>query len=517
MCWSRWENLCKPKAVGGLGFRDLSLFNRSLLAKQAWRVLKSPNSLITKIFKSKYFNHTDFLHASAKIGCSHVWRSIMWGKKLLLEGLRWRVGNGTGIKVFSDPWIPRPSSFKPISSNIDSDLRVSDLIDAERHCWDIQKLDSIFLPIDKEVILSIPISVRGGDDCLSWHYDKNGIFTVKSGYWLALNLSIKNQPSPSSISQKWWKGLWHLDIPPKIKMFIWRVCSNALPNLYNLWIRKVVDDPVCFRCRNHAETVSHALFWCPASRKVWRCSAFSNIISAFKKFSGFDTLIGLFCWLDKADFSLVCVISWSIWNDRNEALHGGFVKPAEHIVSNAGDLLLEYQNTGKALHINPKDAVTAHKTWLAPPPGLLKLNTDVSFREGSDLMGIGAAIRNSSGKVVAAVSKPFLGKFSVELGELIALREGLLLAKRHDVDANIVELDSVNAIAAINSDKIHLGDAMFIISDIQALCREVGVQYCKASPRDTNRFAHMLANLPFSSGEELQWRDTDPQCIFPVF
>lgn len=44
--WCKWENLCRGKREGGLGFRDLELFNQAMLTKTFWRIMHSPSSLV---------------------------------------------------------------------------------------------------------------------------------------------------------------------------------------------------------------------------------------------------------------------------------------------------------------------------------------------------------------------------------------------------------------------------------------------------------------------------------------
>ena len=97
--WVRWEELCKPKSEGRMGFKDLALFNDAFLAKQAWRLLHNTNSLFYKVFKSKFFPHCSIMAAAECYSGSYRWRSILVGREVLKEGMRWRVGTSAKIRA----------------------------------------------------------------------------------------------------------------------------------------------------------------------------------------------------------------------------------------------------------------------------------------------------------------------------------------------------------------------------------------------------------------------------------
>ena len=79
ICWVAWDQLTKPKALGGLRLRDIQRFNQALLAKLAWRIITVPESLFARIVVGKYCKAKSFLEVEPSQSCSHGWRSILHG------------------------------------------------------------------------------------------------------------------------------------------------------------------------------------------------------------------------------------------------------------------------------------------------------------------------------------------------------------------------------------------------------------------------------------------------------
>uniref|UniRef100_A0A803Q7V4 RNase H type-1 domain-containing protein n=1 Tax=Cannabis sativa TaxID=3483 RepID=A0A803Q7V4_CANSA len=224
--WKKWDNLCTSKFFGGLGFRNIVHHNQAMLAKQAWRIFTSPDSLVALLLKAKYFKRNDFWHAPVGHSPSFCRRSILWGRELLVKGLIWKIGDDTSVNISESNWLSLRESviFKPGLSP--PSPTVSFFITEDRH-WDITKLKLYFDEGMCNSILSVLIDPCH-NDCLIWNYHPSGCFTVNSAYHLANSNSSALGFSNPAVYKPWWSSVWSSNIPPKIKHFEYRDAQSLI-------------------------------------------------------------------------------------------------------------------------------------------------------------------------------------------------------------------------------------------------------------------------------------------------
>jgi hypothetical protein len=265
----KWDGLRR----GGLGFRDLEWFNLALLAKQGWRLIQNPNSLVARILKEKYHPNVKFLEAHMGRKPSYIWRSLWNARQLLAEGLIWRVGDGSQIGIWRDRWVPVANGGliqSPVRI-LEGDAKVSELLDRNTNWWNYSLVHEVFSVEEAELICSIPVCPSGGEDRLIWQHNKTGEYTVRSGYHFAKGKFEADMGSCSN-SEKirlLWKAIWGIDAPRAAKTFVWKACSKILPTKEKLFRKKVTQDPLCPICCLEVETIMHALWECPSAKDVW--------------------------------------------------------------------------------------------------------------------------------------------------------------------------------------------------------------------------------------------------------
>jgi hypothetical protein len=142
-----------------------------------------------QILQAIYFPQTDLLSEELGSHPSQVWRALLEGRDALKLGLIRRIGNGQTTDAWFHNWILRDERLSPIAQvRADAPRRVSSYIDSTSASWNMAKLEEFFLPMDVEVIRGIPLCTRIQQDFWAWHFEKNGIFTIRSAYRLLANV-----------------------------------------------------------------------------------------------------------------------------------------------------------------------------------------------------------------------------------------------------------------------------------------------------------------------------------------
>lgn len=273
--WKSWDQLTRSKNTGGLGFKDLEAFNLALLGKQLWRMMTHRDSLMARVFKSRYFAKSDPLSASLGSRPSYAWRSIHAAQSLIKQGARVTIGNGKETNLWQEQWLSRKPARHAVCMRrevnasvrgISSDMKVCELMIQGTREWDIQRIQELFPEEESRLIQKVRVMSSESEDNYCWDYTKTGHYTVKSGYWVQQNVIqgdqsevLVNQPSLDCLYQ----AIWQVKTSPKIQHFLWKCLSNILPVAETMKKRHIDKEDECHRCSTGSESINHMLFQCP--------------------------------------------------------------------------------------------------------------------------------------------------------------------------------------------------------------------------------------------------------------
>ncbi|KAK9755091.1 hypothetical protein RND81_01G002100 [Saponaria officinalis] len=270
--WLAWKKLCRPKNLGGLGFRDYHNFNMALLEKQAWRLLTNRSCLMSQIMRAKYFPDGEFMKAELGRNPSYTWRGIWEAREVLKKGIRKRVGNGLSTYVWQDPWIPGTQTRLVLSPrrNEREDMLVTELRNADGQSWNMSKVRALFLPFEQVRISNMRIGAFQTEDSWCWDLEKDGEYSVKTAYRAVVG-EYGAETGPSDLTrEKWlWSKIWQARVLPRVKVCFWQMCNDALATWSNLAKRIPQVDVICPMCGAGMETGVHLLRDCNWVGGVW--------------------------------------------------------------------------------------------------------------------------------------------------------------------------------------------------------------------------------------------------------
>ncbi|XP_075665622.1 uncharacterized protein LOC142635327 [Castanea sativa] len=212
------------------------------------------------------------------------------------------------------------------------------------------------------------------------------------------------------------------------------------------------------------------------------------------------------------ELDLFFMVLWSIWGNRNQALHNDAAIPPSQVWESANRA---FTNFSTAQLSSLPSSPSSQDHWTALPSGFFKINVDGASDDGGGNSCIGVIIRDSSGSSIGALSMVLPSCYPAEITEAFALLQGVLFALEMQVNQAIFESDALSIILALSSGAAG-SDFGHILEDIRAASRSLSHCSFHHLIRDGNKAVHSLAKEAILSGQSKIWKGTSPPCIWNI-
>ncbi|XP_057420539.1 uncharacterized protein LOC130714634 [Lotus japonicus] len=490
--WHRvkWDVVTQPRIAGGLGVRDSSHANTSLLGKLVWSFLQESYKLWTQVLAHKYLGSKSILEVTAAPNSSPLWKGILKARDVLRDGFAFKLGNGATSIWYKD-W----SGYGPLANNIpyvhitDTNMALRDII--INGDWNPSSLYTILPPLVQQKMLAVApvIDIRLHDHWI-WKFDSQGIYSAAGAYsWL---INANAQMSLTGLDT--WRWIWKIKVPEKIRVFIW-LCMHDAIQVNNLRFRcKLASSPSCSRCQHSMEDILHCLRDCRFAREIWnRLNALTwprflvGSVQAWIKYQ-----------VCGPHGSLFATALWGIWRWRNNAILGD---KSWNAISTVNWISTEHHDYSSFLSsdLSMTLGMGGGAFWRAPPAGKFKLNTDGAFDLTGARMGMGAY---SGGNPITA--------------EIGALKHGLVLLWNANIRKAICEVDCLEIVKALSKNRYQFHEYASELLDLKLLLdRDWCIELTHIS-RDANAAADCLAGIGGGLQCPIEYLEAPPQQLAPI-
>ncbi|KAJ9535818.1 hypothetical protein OSB04_un001029 [Centaurea solstitialis] len=109
-CKLAWETVCKPISCGGLGFKRLATWNRTLLTKQIWDILSKRQTLWVRWIWDNRIHTGSLWSINPRPNWSWIFRKLLCIRPMVRQFFCYQLGNGQGVNAWEDNWLVRPLS-----------------------------------------------------------------------------------------------------------------------------------------------------------------------------------------------------------------------------------------------------------------------------------------------------------------------------------------------------------------------------------------------------------------------
>ncbi|KAI0497165.1 hypothetical protein KFK09_020387 [Dendrobium nobile] len=388
-----WSELCKPMALGGLGFHSALDWMGPLRAQLALNFIQQPTALLHRVLREKYGNNPWTEWPGRNV--SNAWKIMNDGANALRPIIRWKIGDGKTVNILSDTWImdrrldswPAFGDLRPLEN-----CQVSHLLTAAGD-WDENSVRDYFGEVMAMRILAIPTNPSGGEDLPELINQRSGR-TITS---LAYSAHLGGTAYP-------FRWLKKFKLHPRESLFWWRLLRDAIPT--NVWLvrRNLENNRRCPWGCSDDEDREHCTIRCSFLKTIltqlgrWGFSmpssnSFVELLRNLEHLAGVNPSLG----------RIFCSAVYQAWRARNDKKHGrSWGSPSVLAATTLGSLSKPHLTPAlEQCHINQPPGLFDNSAWCVPPPSWLKFNFDASVLP-SNLAGLGVVVRDHLGNLIVA-------------------------------------------------------------------------------------------------------------------
>jgi ribonuclease HI len=328
---------------------------------------------------------------------------------------------------------------------------------------------------------------------------------------------------------------WSAKVPPKVRIFAWKLAQNGLATNSNRKSRNLIRDATCQICGRAEETGHHAVVCCTkafALRQEMRRHWLLHDEQQFR-FTGPDWHLILLASIDDDLKAKTLLLFWRAWHLRNNAIHsqgtatimgsalflysyGGSIKIASQLSDARMDgkgkeKVWESKAHAKITRARLEEDIAKRAVWKAPPQDWIKINTDAGFCSQTGTASIGVIARGHSGEVILTTWKFIRRCGSPEEAEAEACLEGIRLAVEWIRQPVCAETDCYGLAKALQDGGQNRARWAGIISGIMALSNLLPACSFGHVRREANQVAHQLGRRALERHEWVVMRHDMPE------
>ncbi|GKC86773.1 hypothetical protein Tco_1147422, partial [Tanacetum coccineum] len=284
-----WKHICKPKEQGGLGIKDLEIWNDALLLKHVWNIASKKDTLWIKWIHMMKLKDYSIWNVQINESDSWNWKCLLEIRDKMADKIQYKAGDRRNICMWYDKWhdsgllIDKISNRDFYDARIPKMINIDDIID--RGVW---KLPNEWNSSEFEVMKIRPPRLQSG-----------------------------------MIDKVKWKGKENTLVPFNTKLVM-----EALRRLLNQdrimkWGQ--LNGLLCPLCSKICDSHSHLFYQCDYAMKIWNVVAKKlNLIKiGYHReeiiFDLIETKKRNNIWSMVRRTSLAAVV-YSIWHERNKRI-----------------------------------------------------------------------------------------------------------------------------------------------------------------------------------------------------